>query len=364
MASLTSLDGLFFHASNVSENGFTPDFEQPDGTTAAGGVVQIPDPGYPFFSDKDVSITDLQRVSNVDLSAANSFRLGTCFLTDVSAGFPPETCDIVAVNSGGVLLGVQPYDPSMVGGTFWDDGYIYLSNTDISESDGDTPNFPIILSGAPSAADVYNPPSVPVPCFARGTRISTEAGFALVEDLVAGDVVLTASGALAPVIWTGNRHINIARHPSPELVRPVRISAGAFADNVPSRDLLVSPDHNLFVGGVLIPAKCLINGASVVQLDIASVDYYHVELAAHDVVLAENMPTESYLDTGNRTSFANKGVVVAHPDFASAPDVNFFAWDAKGCAKLVLSGPEVEDARAVLAARLAATVPAEAVRAA
>jgi hypothetical protein len=359
MASLTSLDGLMFTANNVSENGFTPDFEQADGTVAAGGTVTIPDPGVPFFTDKDVGINDQQMIGSVDTSAANSYRLGTCLLYDVSTMTSPETCDIIGVNSGGVLLGVQPYDPTQYLGTFWPDGYIYLSNTDISESDGHTPNFPILLSGAPSAENTYNPP-----CFAKGTRISTPDGFALVEDLVAGDVVLTASGAHSPVVWTGSRHVDIARHPSPELVRPIRISAGAFADSMPLRDLLISPDHNLFVDGVLIPAKCLLNGASVAQLGNAEVTYYHVELAAHDVVLAENMPTESYLDTGNRNSFAGQGVTVAHPDFASAPDVNFFAWEAKGCAKLVLSGPEVDRVRAMLAARVMAAAPAEAARAA
>jgi hypothetical protein len=61
----------------------------------------------------------------------------------------------------------------------------------------------------------------------------------------------------------------------------------------------------------------LINGASV-QRDIQcrAVTYYHVELDAHDILLAENLPAESYLDTGNRKHFENAGMsIVLHPDF-------------------------------------------------
>ncbi len=70
------------------------------------------------------------------------------------------------------------------------------------------------------------------------------------------------------------------------------------------------------------------------QDDVESVTYWHVELDAHDVLLAEGLPTESFLDTGNRAAFANGGTMVqAHPDFARD------AWDADSCAPLVLAGP-------------------------
>jgi hypothetical protein len=31
---------------------------------------------------------------------------------------------------------------------------------------------------------------------------------------------------------------------------------------------------------------------------------WHLELAGHEVVMAKGLPTESYLDTGNRAAFA------------------------------------------------------------
>jgi hypothetical protein len=101
-------------------------------------------------------------------------------------------------------------------------------------------------------------------------------------------------------------------------VRPVRIAAAAFPDNTPRRDLVISPDHALFIQGLLIPAKLLVNGGSItVDTECRRVTYYHVELDHHDILLAEGLPAESYLDTGNRAMFANSGEPSRlHPDFA------------------------------------------------
>jgi hypothetical protein len=38
-------------------------------------------------------------------------------------------------------------------------------------------------------------------------------------------------------------------------------------------------------------------------------DYVHVELDRHDILLAEGLPAESYLDTGNRAAFGTQGGV-------------------------------------------------------
>ena len=179
------------------------------------------------------------------------------------------------------------------------------------------------------------------PCFAAGTRILTARGEVAVEQLVVGDLVATSQGArLAPIVWLGHRHVACARHPRSWDVQPIRISAGAFAAGVPHRDLLLSPDHAVFVGGVLIPVRYLVNGATIVREQIAAVTYWHVELDRHAVILADGLPCESYLDTGNRGAFLGGGPALhLHPDFALR------IWENAACAPLVVSGAKLAAAR-------------------
>jgi hypothetical protein len=77
-----------------------------------------------------------------------------------------------------------------------------------------------------------------------------------VEKLRVGDEVLTADGRREAIVWVGSRTMDCARHPRPETVWPVRVRAGAFGENVPVRDLYLSPDHAVFVNDVLVPGGC------------------------------------------------------------------------------------------------------------
>ena len=87
----------------------------------------------------------------------------------------------------------------------------------------------------------------------------------------------------------------------------MRVMAGAFAHGSPRRDLWLSPRHAVAVEGALIPIVALLNGASVRQVRTSAVEYWHVELDAHDVIFAEGPPAETYLDNGNRAAFVNGG---------------------------------------------------------
>nr|MDA8251853.1 Hint domain-containing protein [Rhodospirillales bacterium] len=186
-------------------------------------------------------------------------------------------------------------------------------------------------------------------CFAAGTRITTSAGDRPVETLRVGDQVRTACGALRTVRWLGYRSVELRRHPRPHDVMPVRVQRGAVAPGCPSRDLVLSPDHALFLDGVLIPVRYLLNGASIAQQAAERITWWHVELDRHDVILAEGLPAESYLDTGNRDAFANAGpghAVALHPDFARG------IWRAEACAALATDGPALARVRARLLVRL------------
>ncbi len=197
------------------------------------------------------------------------------------------------------------------------------------------------------------------PCYLAGTRLRTPRGDVAVEQLAVGEDLLTAAGEAKPIVWIGHRQIDCRRHPQPQLVRPVRVRAGAFGPSQPQRDLMLSPDHSVSVaaadgsGKVLIPIKHLVNGLTVLQEPADSAHYFHIELARHDILLAEGLPAESYLDTGNRAMFVNAGPgprsggsepVALHPDFWAK------SW-ANACAPLRQAGPDVEAVRRRLLAR-------------
>jgi hypothetical protein len=114
---------------------------------------------------------------------------------------------------------------------------------------------------------------------------------------------------------------------------------------VPRRPLFLSPDHAVFCDGLLVPIKRLINGTSIAQMRCDEITYWHVELERHDVLLAEGLACESYLETGCRSAFAGGPVVQITPEFVPAdPEV---IWEVAGCAPLRIAGPVVErmDAR-------------------
>jgi hypothetical protein len=188
---------------------------------------------------------------------------------------------------------------------------------------------------------------VVVGCFAAGTSILTEAGDIPVEDLREGDLLpVRSQPEPVPIASIGRRGVDCLRHPNPASVWPVRVAARAFAPGQPRRDLYLSPDHAVFVDGVLIPIKHLINGTTIQQVPRDEVTYYHVEFERHDVLLAEGLPCESYLDMGDRHRFGNGGDVIAlHPDFSSVTRDVAAMWEARGCAPLVVTGPRLDAAR-------------------
>lgn len=186
-------------------------------------------------------------------------------------------------------------------------------------------------------------------CYLKGTHIATPDGETKVEDLKAGDQVLTASGGIAKVKWLGYRTLYKNSIPEKDAKRafPILFKKGCIADNVPHRDLVMSPGHHVFFDGNLVPAMVLVNGISIVQqFEMQSFQYFHVELEQFDILVAEGVPAESYVDCGNRNMFQNAHEVAMNPDFGPAegrPDVPGVA--------VVRKGPVVEAIRAKLLER-------------
>lgn len=159
-------------------------------------------------------------------------------------------------------------------------------------------------------------------CFLAGTRIETPGGAIPIEALSVGDLVVTIENAARvsrPVRWIGTREVDPGSMDDDAACEaaPVRIRAHAFSDNVPLRDLLVTADHCVFEagalrGGGLIPARMLVNGASIIrENDRVRYRVHHLELDSHSILLSEGLTTESYLDTGMRAGFGLSGACVA-----------------------------------------------------
>ncbi len=185
-----------------------------------------------------------------------------------------------------------------------------------------------------------------IPCYAAGTGIATPGGDVAVEALRPGDAVLTPDGP-RPVRWVGRFTVDLDRHPAPHHAAPIRIRADAVAPGIPARDVRLSPDHAVLVGGALMQAQALVNGATILrEPSRGRVTYCHVELDRHAILFAEGLPAESYLDTGNRAAFS--GECGVRPLF---PDLTARAWTADACAPLLLDGPAVAAAHARLLAR-------------
>lgn len=145
------------------------------------------------------------------------------------------------------------------------------------------------------------------PCFLAGTLIATPAGTRSVESLAIGDLVLTADGRAVPVRWVGWRTVVTAFGPGAEQA-PVQIAAGSLGPGLPARPLRLTADHALCLEGLLVQAGALV-GTAARRLSAAELGerytVFHVETEAHDLILAEGVPAETFLDTVTRRRFDN-----------------------------------------------------------
>jgi O-antigen biosynthesis protein len=194
-----------------------------------------------------------------------------------------------------------------------------LTATDASWSDGtltvDTNFFPFTLALLGDySGDTFKVTSdrhggsdiTIVPCHLAGMLIRTDRCEIAVEALAIGDRVVTHSAEAKSIKWIGRRAYAKPFSTENRDVIPIRFRTGSLGENIPVRDLYVSPHHAMFVDGVLVPAEALVNGVSVLRAkEIDPIRYFHVELAAHDVIFAEGAPAETFVDCDSRLMFHN-----------------------------------------------------------
>ena len=149
----------------------------------------------------------------------------------------------------------------------------------------------------------YSEALAPPVCLVSGTRIQTGRGMVDVAALRLSDLVVTGNGESRPIRWIGRQTIRCSSFAPPCVAWPISIDRGAFGRGRPSRPVLLSPNHAVMVNDTLVPIRLLVNEASIRQVPTEQVDYYHVELPQHDVILAEGLLVETYLDQGHRHHF-------------------------------------------------------------
>jgi hypothetical protein len=235
------------------------------------------------------------------VSLANETNLKHMTLTDFEAGDTLNVTTTAAVTgetlSYNATSKVLTFNATLAGGATLASDYLYITAPGTVK----TSDFTFTTVGT-TGFEITDD----VPCFMAGTRIMTALGPVAVEDLVPGCRVRTVSGGLLPLRWLGRAEVS-TRFADKLRVLPIRIKAGALGGGLPERDLLVSPCHAMFVGGVLVEAGALVNGQSILrEAEVPEVfTYYHVELASHELILAEGAATESFIDQAGRMNFGN-----------------------------------------------------------
>lgn len=256
-------------------NNTTPSTSGGNGTETVGEGLYLDLGGANTFNLPD---------TNSDLTAANVFTGGPVNYTGYSATGEP----IVAWND-------YDFETDPTGGTEATFYFLLSNSASLAPSSGGTATLGIYTY-----------------CFSKGTAITTPAGERAVETLAIGDEVLNTEGQSVAVKWIGRQTLSsFTARLSGEL--PVCISAGALGNGLPRRDLLVSPGHALLVDGVLVNAAALVNGISIVKLQAwqGDVEYFHIETEAHEMILAEGTPAETFIDTVSRERFDNHAEYVA-----------------------------------------------------
>jgi hypothetical protein len=194
----------------------------------------------------------------------------------------------------------------------------FLTSFEIAKYDGEAINVAVsgvggtILTIGTAPGDVElsivngNYVLTDVSCFCAGTNVRTVRGDRAVETLNVGDLVTLIDGRTAPVSWLGRQTI-ATRFADEMRFLPIRIKANALGESLPARDLLISPDHAILVDDILVQAGALVNGVSIVRETNVpeTFIYYHVEVADHSLILAENLPAETFVDNVDRMGFDN-----------------------------------------------------------
>jgi Ca2+-binding RTX toxin-like protein len=144
-----------------------------------------------------------------------------------------------------------------------------------------------------------------IPCFTPGTLIATPKGEVLVENLRAGDRIITRDNGIQELRWSGNRKFDWAHLTANPHLRPIMVRRGSLGNGLPERDMMLSPNHRVLVSNdrtslyfdereVLVSAKHLVGGKGIFEVESIGTSYIHLLFDQHEVVLSDGAWTESF----------------------------------------------------------------------
>ncbi len=266
----------------------------------------------PVDSGQTIDLVAGSKIEIEDLTSAGPNGTQHQDFNATIAGATTQTTILLSDSGLGQYDAIDGYQLSDVGG-----------NTIVTLTDGGAAVGSLTLAGLAYTGIEIGPGSlgtteitVETPCYCPGTLILTDRGEAPIETLSIGDNVITRSGAVRPIKWLGRRSYSGRFILGRRDILPICIKAGALANGQPRRDLWISPHHAMFIHGVLIEAKDLVNGVSIMQAErVDMVEYLHIELDSHDIIIAEGALSESFIDDDSRQMFHN-----AHEYAALYPD--------------------------------------------
>ena len=217
---------------------------------------------------------------------------GRDVFSEVGAG------DIIDGGSGPIDLDILD-----LRGSTPDGGRFEITYTSDDQEDGIVNYFD--AGGADAGNLVFEEIETVIPCFTPGTRIATPKGEVLVEDLQVGDRVITRDNGMQEIRWIGARDMSGAELQAAAHLRPVLIQAGALGNDLPERDMMVSPNHRVLIANdktalyfeereVLVAAKHLTDKEGIDVVDVSQTTYIHVMFDQHEVILSDGSWTESF----------------------------------------------------------------------
>ncbi len=175
-----------------------------------------------------------------------------------------------------------------------DDGILNQSNAEDYSNNTQFSGGSLTFTGATADGNSFTWENTGVVCFTKGAAIRTPQGDRLIEELRVGDLVCTMDNGPQPIRWIGSRklgHQELFKNPD---LRPVLLRRGVLGLE---RDLLVSPQHGMLINpDQMTRAKHLVNTIPGVRVAHGrrEVTYIHLMFDAHEVIFAENAPSESF----------------------------------------------------------------------